>query len=104
MEELIALHAGPLLDDVEGEWAGTPRQTYELLYLDTLEALVALYAEEQSWTRCLNIALQGVAADPDCEAFYQAAADAYRALGKPWAAARLARRVRHRSDEVPSAG
>jgi LuxR family transcriptional regulator, maltose regulon positive regulatory protein len=104
MEELTALYSGPLLDDIEGEWAMVLRRTYELLYLDTLESLVAFYAQEHSWTRCLNAALQGIAADPDCEVFYQAAADAYRALGKPWAAARLARRARHRSDDVQSAG
>ncbi len=79
------------------------RRTYEMLYLDTLETLVTLYAEERSWSRCLNVALRGIAADPDCEIFYQSAADAYRALGKPWAAARLTRRARRRIDGAPSA-
>lgn len=104
MEELVDLHTGPLLDDVEGEWAEAPRRTYELLYLDTLESLVETYEQEQSWTRCLNAALRGIAADPDCDAFYQAAANAYRALGKPWAAARLARRARQRSEGVQTTG
>jgi LuxR family maltose regulon positive regulatory protein len=104
MEELVELHSGPLLDDIEAEWAIPLRRTYEMLYLDTLETLVSLYADERAWSRCLNVAVRGIAADPDCEIFYQAAADAYRALGKPWAAARLTRRARRRTDETQWVG
>lgn len=103
MEELVNLYAGPLLDDIDSEWVANLRRTYELLYLDTLESLVALYTEERSWSRCLNVALKGMAADPECDAFYKGAAQAYRALGKPWAAARLARQARRRDDSTQSA-
>jgi LuxR family maltose regulon positive regulatory protein len=102
MEDLSALHSGPLLDDIDGEWAAQLRQIYEVRYLDLLESLVAAYAEQQAWSRCLHTAILGFNADPDSEIFYQYAADAYRALGKPWAAARVARRARLNAPRDPS--
>ncbi|MGE0542351.1 MAG: tetratricopeptide repeat protein [Dehalococcoidia bacterium] len=104
MEEMVELHVAPLLDDIDAEWAISLRQPYEMLYLDTLETLVGQYREAQSWSRCLNMALRGIAADPDCSIFYDAAADAYRALGKPWAAARLTRRAKRRAHDTQYAG
>jgi two-component SAPR family response regulator len=104
MEAIVELYAGPLLDDFESEWAAVARRTYEMLYLDTLESLVEYYAQEQSWSSCLNAALRGIAIDSDCDAFYLAAADAYRALGKPWAAVRMARRARLSSGQVQPTG
>jgi DNA-binding SARP family transcriptional activator len=92
MEELVALHTGPLLDDLDAEWATELRRTYELRYLDTLESLVAAYAYQGRWDTCLKRALEGLQLDPDCDIFYEAAARAYRSLGKPWSARRLARR------------
>ncbi|MGH2599656.1 MAG: tetratricopeptide repeat protein [Dehalococcoidia bacterium] len=96
MEQLVALHTGPLLESIEADWAATLRRTYEMRYLDTLESLVAAYAVEEAWSECLSAALQGITIDPDCQDFYAYAGRAYRALGKPWAAARLARRARER--------
>jgi two-component SAPR family response regulator len=92
MEQLVALHTGPLLDDVEAEWATELRRPYELRHLDTLESLVAAYARRGRWDACLARALEGMRLDPDCEAFYEYAGQSYRALGKPWSARRLARR------------
>ena len=55
-----------------------------------------MYAAEQAWDRCLAAAERGLALDPYCETFITGAASAYRALGRPWAAARLLRRTRQR--------
>jgi ATP/maltotriose-dependent transcriptional regulator MalT/DNA-binding SARP family transcriptional activator len=92
MEELVSLHTGPLLDDVDAEWATESRRAYELRYLDTLESLVTAYAHRGRWDTCLKRALEGIQIDPECDAFYENAAQAYRSLGKPWSARRLARR------------
>jgi len=101
MEELAELHTGPLLDDLDAEWAIELRRAYELRYLDTLESLVAAYARRGQWEQCLKRSLEGVRLDPGCEVFYEHGAQAYRALGKPWAARRL---VRRRSAEMEADG
>ena len=92
MEQLATLHSGRLLDDIDAEWASDIRRTYELRHLDTLESLVAAYVHRGRWEACLKRALEGIHLDPHCEAFYDYAGQAYRALGKPWSARRLARR------------
>jgi DNA-binding SARP family transcriptional activator len=97
MAELVALYTGPLLDDMDADWASDLRRTYETRYLDTLESLVEAHAADGDWNACLTASLKGLAADPDCQTFYAHAERAYRAIGKPWAATRLARRARQRS-------
>jgi two-component SAPR family response regulator len=97
MGELVALYGGPLLDDLEADWASDLRRAYEIRYLETLETLVAAYAAAGDWDACLAACRKGLLTDPDYPAFVSYAERAYRALGKPWAAARLARRVRQRS-------
>lgn len=96
-ERLVALHTGPLLDGLDADWLTPLRRTRELRYLDTLESLVSLYAAAGAWDACLEASLKGLELDPDTKAFYAHASRAYRALGKPWSAARITRRARDRA-------